>query len=461
MMEMTNISLIGQLGSRELAGVTLANMLLAVVYFCITTGISNTLETLCSQAYTGAKDKTKVGVYFQRVYFVLILWSILVGIILYNGTFILITMGQDPELAGYAGSYLRCIFPSAIVYMTYDAHRKYLQVQGATLVPVFILAIGVFLNALIQYFFIFYMNMGFMGAPLGLSIVYCFMLGAQLFYTHFIRQETRDECCWGGWDVQQNIFNTQMDEWLQFFKLALSNVFVICSEYYVAELSVLAISYLPNSNSNNSNATTTIIAAGSVLLRSHLCSHTVAMGLGAASATRVGHYIGQGSAQGARQSFHMGCWVSLLFALPLSVFFWVFRDTFPYLFTQESEVAQLITLGMPLLASFQIFGMIAGQLSGVLRGFGRQQVSAFISLIAFYGVTVPLGYTLVFLTPYWSLNGVWVAFGIGYVIYALAQLLYLLTVNWSSECAKVQHHLYLLYNNNDEHTNIITPVRKD
>lgn len=64
------------------------------------------METLCSQAYTGAKDKTMVGVYFQRVYFVLVVWSMVVGIILYNGTFILIAMGQDPELATYAGMVL-------------------------------------------------------------------------------------------------------------------------------------------------------------------------------------------------------------------------------------------------------------------------------------------------------------------------------------------------------------------
>ncbi|KAI9258805.1 mate-domain-containing protein [Phascolomyces articulosus] len=456
MMELTNISMIGHLGARELAAATLGNMLLAVVYYCIAGGIANTMETLCSQAYTGAKDKTMVGVYFQRVYSVLIIWSILMGIVLYNGTSILIALGQEPELAAFAGSYIRCIFPGAIIYVTFDAHRKYLQSQGETIISVYILMIGVLMNALIQYFLIFYLNMGFIGAPFGLSIVYIFMLGAQLFYTHFIRQTNIN--CWGGWSfrrclpLKSNTANKN-GEWFQFFNLIICNVFVICSEYYVAELSILAISYLPNS--------TSIIASGSVLLRSHISSHTVAIGLAAASATRVGHHIGQGSAQGARQSFHMGCWVSLLLSLPLTVFFWLFRDTFPYLFTEQEDVAKLISTGLPLLASYQVFGMIAGQLSGVLRGFGRQQISAFISLITFYGVTVPVGYTLIFHTSYWSLNGIWVAFGIGYFIYALAQLLFLFTVDWTAECAKIQNQLLLLHNSNDNHNITTLSVRKD
>ncbi|KAI9492443.1 mate-domain-containing protein [Zychaea mexicana] len=451
-MELTNLSMIGHMGAQELAAVTLANMLLAVMYYCVTGGISNSLETLCSQAYTGAKDKTMVGVYFQRVYLVLVMWSMVTGVVLWNGTSILEALGQEPELAAKAGYYLRCIFPSAVAYVTFDAHRKYLQAQGETMASVYILLIGAVLNGALQYFS-FNVGMGLSGVPIGISIAIFFMLGAQLFYASFIRKTNIN--CWGGCS------KVNQKEWLRFIKLVMSNLIVICSEYYVAELSILAISYLAtrSSNSNHSdNDSSILIAAGSVLLRFHLSSHTVAIGLAAASATRVGHHIGHGYVQCARLSFHMGCWVSLTLSMPLSVFFWTFRDTLPYLFVTRDNtvVAQLISTGLPLLASFQLFGMIAGQLSGVLRGLGRQQVSAFISVIAFYGVTVPLGYTLIFRydknsttahddnyysSPWFGVNGVWVAFGIGYLIYALAQLLFLcMVVDWSAECAKVRQH---------------------
>ncbi|KAI8145318.1 mate-domain-containing protein [Fennellomyces sp. T-0311] len=424
-MEITTISMVGHLGAQQLAAVTLANMLIAVFGACITAGISNTLETLCSQAYTGAKDKTMVGVYFQRVYFVLCVWFIPMGIVLWNGKQILLTLGQEPELAEYAGSYLRCIFPSFMLYITFDAHRKYLQVQGAVVASTCIMIVSAPMNAVLQYFFIFYMKMGLMGAPLAMSIVYLSMLGSQLYYSHFIR--TSPVCCWGGWSTRC----LQDVNWREFFKLIIYNAFVICSEYYVAELSILAISYLGE---------TTLIAAGSVVLRSHISSHAIPFALAAASATRVGLHMGKGSAKGARQSFLMGCWVSLFLSLPLSLLFWLSRDSLPYLFTKDEVVAQLITNALPILAAFQLVGMLAAQASGVFRGLGRQQISAYISIVAFYCVALPIGYVLVFKSG-WSINGVWTAFGIGYFVYALAQILFLLMVDWSAECAKVHEHL--------------------
>lgn len=66
----------------------------------------SSLDTLCSQAWAGAKDKTLVGIYLQRA--IIIIGIMYVGIftLWLNAYKVLRFFGQREEMAEYAGTYI-------------------------------------------------------------------------------------------------------------------------------------------------------------------------------------------------------------------------------------------------------------------------------------------------------------------------------------------------------------------
>ena len=90
-------------GSVELGASALASMFVNVSAWSISYGTTTALDTLCSQAWTGAKDKTIIGVHLQRAYLVLSIMFVPIACIWWNAEPIMLSLNQDPELAKFAG----------------------------------------------------------------------------------------------------------------------------------------------------------------------------------------------------------------------------------------------------------------------------------------------------------------------------------------------------------------------
>jgi multidrug resistance protein, MATE family len=60
---------------------------------------------------------------------------------------------------------------------------------------------------------------------------------------------------------------------------------------------------------------------------------------------------------------------------------------------------------MPFVATFQIADGLAQSNGGCLRGMGRQHIGAFVNLIAYYAMALPVGIYLAF--HGWGLAGLW------------------------------------------------------
>lgn len=86
-----------------MAAAALAGMFANVSAWSVAFGTATALDTLCSQAWTGARDKTLVGVHLQRALVILLLMFIPIAIVWWNATRILLALNQEPELAVHAG----------------------------------------------------------------------------------------------------------------------------------------------------------------------------------------------------------------------------------------------------------------------------------------------------------------------------------------------------------------------
>lgn len=78
-------------------------MFVNVSAWSISYGTTTALDTLCSQAWTGCKDKTIIGIHLQRAYIILALLFIPISCVWWNATAIMLSFDQDPQLAEFAG----------------------------------------------------------------------------------------------------------------------------------------------------------------------------------------------------------------------------------------------------------------------------------------------------------------------------------------------------------------------
>ncbi|KAF7720899.1 hypothetical protein EC973_005787 [Apophysomyces ossiformis] len=423
-LQLASIFTLGHLGPTELAASALATMFANVSAWSVAFGTATALDTLCSQAWTGAHDKTLVGIHLQRALLILSLMFIPIAIVWWNATSILLSLDQEPELAYHAGLFLRILLLGAPAFIAFEAIKKYLQAQGIMKASTYVLMIVSPVNFGVNYMLVYCepFKLGFIGAPLATGISYWLMLIMLLGYIHYFE----GKAAWGGWSREA------LTEWWPFIRLAVPGIMMVCSEWWAFEISALASSYLGTVN----------LAAQSILLTSCSATYTIPFGISVAASNRVGNALGAGLPDRAKQASSMALIFAVGFGLLNSLFFFTTRSFFGYLFTSDVDVVQRVAHILPLCALFQVADGLAGVCGGVIRGLGRQKVAAYINLFAYYLLAIPFGLALTFKAG-WELTGLWVGLTVALFLGAGGEVLFLMMIDWYSETrrtlARVRH----------------------
>lgn len=182
------------------------------------------------------------------------------------------------------------------------------------------------------------------------------------------------------------------------------------------------------------------LAAQSILLTSASATYTIPYGISVAASNRVGNAMGEALAQKARKASMMALIFAVAFSLINSLFFLTTRSFYGYLFTSDEDVVARVAHILPLCALFQIADGLCGVSGGVIRGLGRQKVAAWINLIAYYVVALPLGYPMTFHSG-WGLMGIWIALSIALFVGAFGEVLFLFTINWDAEVRRTHERV--------------------
>jgi MATE family multidrug resistance protein len=133
--------------------------------------MASSLDTLCGQAF-GAKQYHLLGIYKQRAIVVLTLVSVVVAIIwAYTGQ-ILLLVGQDPEIAMGAGSYIRWLTPALFVYGLLQCHVRFLQTQNIVLPVMMSSGVTALNHVLVCWLLVYKLGLGNKGAALANAISY-------------------------------------------------------------------------------------------------------------------------------------------------------------------------------------------------------------------------------------------------------------------------------------------------
>lgn len=375
------------------------------------------LETLCGQAY-GAQQYSLLGLYLQRALIVLNVTGIPLALVWANMEHILLALGQDASISKKAGEYTLWLIPTLFAYATAQPLVKFLQAQSIV-IPLMLCAACTFCCHIpICYVMVYKTGLESRGAALATSISNWINVMLLTVYVRFAPscEKTRTAFSW-------KAFHDLKD----FFKLAIPSALMICLEWWSYETLVILSGLLPNPELETSVV--------SICFNSAAFAFMVPQGLGAMASTRVANELGAGRPEAAHRAVYVAMAIASCEAVVVSTTFISLRHVLGCTYSSEEEVIKYISKMMPILAASTILDSMQGLLSGIARGCGWQKAGAYINLVSYYVVGLPLAFVLAFVFHI-KAEGLWMGISSGSVVQLIALAAITWATNWEKEANK-------------------------
>lgn len=413
-----SIFTLGHLGTAELGAVSLASMTANITGYAIYQGLTTSLDTLCAQAFGSGKKKL-VGLQMQRAIAFLMVVSIPIAIVWLLADKILMVLVPEVEVARLAGLYLKVILAGAPGYAIFEAGKRYVQAQGMFSAALYVLIVLSPLNAFMNWFFVWHLGWGFVGAPIAVAITDNLLPVGLFIYVRFFSKKGMQ--CWNGftWKAWHN--------WGPMVRLALPGLIMVEAEVLAFEILTFASSYFG----------VEVLAAQSVLATLTSITWQIPFPLSIAASTRVANLIGATLADAAKVTTKVAFFFAVVIGLLNVTILSSLKDYIPRLFTSDEKVIELVSAILPLCAAFQLFDALAALCNGTLRGLGRQHFGGYVQLICYYGVAMPISMGTGFGLG-WELWGLWSGVAIALGLVALIEFIYLARTDWNRSVEEAQ-----------------------
>jgi MATE family multidrug resistance protein len=408
--------MVGNLGSTELAAVSLGNSFIFLA-LAIGMGFSTAITPLTAEADAEKNDK-KIRTTFHHG---LLLCTIL-GVSLFMLTVLskqlMYFMDQPQAVVALAGPYIDWVAFSLIPVVMYQGYKQFADGLSLTKYSMYsiILAnvVHVFFNYVLIYGFWIFPKLGVIGAALGTVISRIMMV----VFMHYLMKHNA---------IMKKYFKN-----FTFKEIKKSIIKKIIGLGFPSAMQMLfevtlftAAIWLSGTLGKNSQAANQIalILASSTFM--------VAMGMSVTAMIRVSHSRGVGDYKNlivvARSIFLLAVMIEAFFAF----IFVVFHNFLPHLFLNMTDPAQVldnkeiifITSKLLLIAAiFQISDGIQVVVLGALRGLQDVKIPMYITFVAYWVIGFPISF---YLGKYTDLKAVGVWIGLLAGLTAAALFLYI------------------------------------
>ncbi|XP_038974832.1 protein DETOXIFICATION 29-like isoform X2 [Phoenix dactylifera] len=362
----------GQVGTLELAAVSVENSVIAGFSFGIMLGMGSALETLCGQAY-GAGQLDMLGVYMQRSWVILNTTALLLSLLYVFSGPVLRLIGQTEEIAGAAGTFSVWMIPQLFAYAMNFPIAKFLQAQSRMMAMAVVSVVALLLHVLFSWLLILRLGWGLVGAAVVLNASWWLIVLGQLAYIF------GGACgrAWSGFSLKAfaNLWG--------FVRLSIASAVMLCLEVWYFMALILFAGYLQNPEVS--------VDALSICMNILGWTIMVAMGANAATSVRVSNELGAGHPRTAKFSVVVVVITSFFIGVFLSLILIITRKQYPSAFTNNNDVKRLVYALTPLLATSIVINNVQPVLSGVAIGAGWQALVAYANIACYYIFGIPLG----------------------------------------------------------------------
>ncbi|KAK3256336.1 hypothetical protein CYMTET_34520 [Cymbomonas tetramitiformis] len=410
LLPMITIVVVGHLGEDALAGTALGMMTANVTGFSMIVGLLSGMDTLCSQAF-GAGHYELVGIHTQRAVLICLLCAVPISLLWVSGVGPLLRIaGQDPDLIEHAVSFTRILVFGLPAYISIESNKRFLQTQNVVVTIMVVHALFVVPHATLCWFLVYYLELGFIGAPISLVVTFWGVAISLLLCTIFgqlYKPET-----WGGIAIRQVLIPAKLWEYL---RLGIPGMLMLALEWWSFEFMAFEAG----------NIGVAPFAAHSMAAQIVPLAFMVTLGMSVAISVRVGHLLGEGSADMARRLGKISLAVVAALAVVVATSLACLTRQVGTVFTEDADVNVEFRRVFPHVCIFIFFDYFQGSAQGVARGTGQQAKGAWIVVIGNYCIGLPLGFVLTFHFGY-GIRGLWWGMIAGYcaVMFLFSYLLF-------------------------------------
>ncbi|XP_058786311.1 protein DETOXIFICATION 27-like [Vicia villosa] len=412
----------GHLGELQLASITIANTVIVGFNFGLLLGMASALETLCGQAF-GAKRHHMLGIYLQRSWIVLFVCCFLLLPCYVFATPFLKLIGQPDNVAEWSGTLAIWLIPLHFSFAFMFPLHRFLQCQLKSGVIAWVSLLGLVVNVLTSWLFIYVWDFGLFGAAIALNVSWWVLVFGMFGYT----------VC-GGCPLTWNGFSMEAFSGLwDFFKLSFASGVMLCLENWYYRILLLMTGKMENA--------TVAVDALSVCMSINGWEMMIPLAFFAATGVRVANELGAGKGKSAKFAMQVSVIQSTVIGLILCALIIIFHRQFAYIFTSSPSVLQAVSDMSILLAVTILLNSVQPVLSGVAVGSGWQVFVAYVNIGCYYLIGLPLGIIMgwVFNT---GVKGIWggMIFG-GTTIQTLILIIITVRCDWKKEAQKVGSHV--------------------
>ncbi|KAK4275647.1 hypothetical protein QN277_018690 [Acacia crassicarpa] len=417
MLTFATLMFTGHLGTIPLAGASIASVGIQGLAYGIMIGMASAVQTVCGQAY-GAKKYKAMGIICQKAIVLHLGAAILLTFLYWFSGPILRAMGQDEEIAQYGQIFARGIIPQLYAFALSCPMQRFLQAQNIVN-PLAYMSVGVFLfHILLSWLVVFVWDLGLIGAALALSFswwVFVFINGLYIVFSPSCKET------WTGFSIK-----AFSGIW-PYFKLTAASAVMLCLEIWYSQGLVLLSGLLPNP--------TVSLDSISICMNYWNWDMNFMLGLCAATSVRVSNELGAAHPKLARFAVIVVNGTSVAISIVFCAIILIFRVAMSRLFTSDTEVILAVSDLTPLLAISVLMNGIQPILSGVAIGSGWQGVVAYINLVCYYVIGLPLGCVLGFKTSL-GVAGMWWGMIAGIFFQTVILIILTARTNWDVEVEK-------------------------
>lgn len=417
--------LLGHIGAIELAAACLALTYSNVTSFSVGIGLATAMDTLCAQTFTGLQEAHAVGDILQRALFVMAIASIPMALLWLFSEPIMLSLGQEPEVVALSARFLKLLLPSLLPTLAFECLKRFLQAQGIASANTVVILATTILNLPLAYFLIWDgRGLGFLGAPLAMSIVAWANLALMLLYTKFVAGSD----AWGGWSRKAIAWEPLK----AYLALAIPAALQVCSEWWTFEVLAILAGLLGATSLSSQSILTTIT---SLLFM-------MPLGLSVATTTRVAQLLGSGKAEASKLAALCGLALSGCFSILAAVALFSARHHLGRLFTSDPDVIASVATVLSAAAVYEFFDALNCVAAGVLRGVGWNAIGAGAAFVGYYLIGLPLAAFLAFGSQKLGLLGIWMGITVGLALSTIIQLIASGRISFEEEVISTRRRIF-------------------
>jgi len=369
----------GRVSPRDLAAVALGNSLWVPV-FLLMTGILLATTPKVAQRF-GAGQQSEIGPLVRQALWLALAVGFGAALLLWNAEVILHLMKVDSSLIEPAMGYLRavaCGFPAVALYQVLRCcsdglgHTRPSMVLGLS---------GLLLNIPLNYIFIYgkfgLPAMGGVGCGWATGLVMGFMLLGMLLWVR-----------WAPYYQPSRLFSHfEWPQWAVLRRLLAIGVPIGVAVF--AESSIFAVIALLIGGLG-----ATVVAGHQIALNFSSLVFMLPYSLGMAVTVRVGQALGRGQPRAARFAAGVGIAAALGYACLSASLMLLLREDIARIYSPDPKVIAAAAMLMVYSALFQFSDAIQVTAAGALRGYQDTRATMLMTLFAYWGIGLPVGYAL-------------------------------------------------------------------